>query len=100
MAGEGPLYKYQNTKDTRKNWLAVLELPQMVAQTKNLTVDTSFPFAKFGILIIAFLPVFMKICKELTFLLTGNLNATGQNLRIRHPNIKNSKGIQTILGVF
>lgn len=59
----------------KKNLLAVLELPQLVAQARNLTVDTSFPFAEFGILMIPFLPDYMQICKELTFLLTGNLNA-------------------------
>lgn len=86
MVGEWPLYKCQNTKDTRKNWLAVLELP-LVAQTRNLAVDTSFPFAEFGILTIPFLPDYMQICKELTFLLTGNLNPTEIN-RVHRPKSK------------
>lgn len=87
MVGEWPLYKCQNTKDTRKNRLALLELPELVAQARNLTVDTSFPFAEFGILTIPFLPDYMQICKELTFLLTGNLNPTEIN-RVQRPKPK------------
>lgn len=73
------LYKCRKTKDTEKTWLAAHELPQLVAQTRNLTVDTSFPFAEFGILTIPFLPDYMQICKELTFYLTGKFNPTEMN---------------------
>lgn len=73
------LHKCRKTKDTGKTWLAAHELPQLVAQRKNLTVDTSFPFAEFGILTIPFLPDYMQICKELTFHLTGKFNPTEMN---------------------
>lgn len=49
------------TKETQKIWIAAHELPQLLAQTRNLTADRGFPFAEFGILTTPLLPDYTQI---------------------------------------